>query len=191
MTFLVRSTAELWPVENLCMAFAKAPSGQKRSAGLTMQVSLINHSTLQPTKQTNQSVCQSINLSSYSASSVTSSQPSQSIDMKDVAWLQGILSLFLMSANNLVKFDHILLIWSFLESAKATTKATVPTVSASSESKGVKLWAIIATALLSVLVVGLLVWAVLFWRVRLVPAALHSERYIRQPLDADPMETDT
>lgn len=79
----------------------------------------------------------------------------------------------------------------YAESTKATTKATVPTVSASSESKGVKLWAIIATVLLSVLVVGLLLWAVLFWRVRLVPAALHSERYIRQPLDADPMETDT
>jgi len=74
------------------------------------------------------------------------------------------------------------------------TKAT-PKVSTSStmdpKTKGTKVWAITVTVLLTILMVGLFVWGIFWWKLRSKHTPAYSKQYIKQRDDVDPLETET
>lgn len=74
------------------------------------------------------------------------------------------------------------------KSPRVTTKAL--TTIASAKTKEIKDWAIIVTVLLSMVVVGIVVWIVFCWKMRHIPTPAYSKQYKRQTnVDMHPVET--
>ena len=59
------------------------------------------------------------------------------------------------------------------------------------KTRGTKVWAITVTVLLTILMVGLFVWGIFWWKLRSKHTPAYSKQYIKQRDDVDPLETET